>query len=165
MVALGVRPEMFRSARRHALQLDELAEDQGKRLPARGGLGPCRSDRVLSPRHRSNDPTLLLLDFDLEFGKFLAKSLGLTPAFRLDLDEPQDDVAVALAGPAHGPESLEDGRLDPDQALDKAELNVTATLDVADRIIARWKMRLAELNEQDPLPKVIEGKVIDVTPE
>ena len=30
---------------------------------------------------------------------------------RLDLDEPQDEVAVAFAGPAHGPELVDDGRL------------------------------------------------------
>jgi len=35
----------------------------------------------------------------------------------LDLDEPQDDVAVAFAGPAHGPELVDDGRLQPDQPL------------------------------------------------
>jgi hypothetical protein len=28
---------------------------------------------------------------------------------RLKLDEPEDDVAVALARPAHGPQAVEDG--------------------------------------------------------
>jgi hypothetical protein len=39
------------------------------------------------------------------------------PALRLDLDQPQDDVGVALARPAHGGELVGDGRLDPDQPL------------------------------------------------
>jgi hypothetical protein len=34
-----------------------------------------------------------------------------------DLDEPQGGVAVALAGPAHGRQAVDDGRLDLDQPL------------------------------------------------
>ena len=38
-------------------------------------------------------------------------------------------------------------------------------LDMSDRIIARWKENLAELNRTDPLPpKTIEGEKVDVTP-
>jgi hypothetical protein len=36
---------------------------------------------------------------------------------RLGLDQPQDDVAVALAGAAEGREAVGDVRLDPDQPL------------------------------------------------
>ena len=36
---------------------------------------------------------------------------------RLHLDQPQDHVAVALAGPAQGREAVDDGRLEPDQAF------------------------------------------------
>jgi hypothetical protein len=35
----------------------------------------------------------------------------------LQFDEPQDDLAVALAGPAHGPHSVDHGRLDLDEAI------------------------------------------------
>ena len=35
----------------------------------------------------------------------------------LQFDEPQDDVALALAGPAHGPHALDHSRLDLDEAL------------------------------------------------
>jgi hypothetical protein len=42
---------------------------------------------------------------------------GLTAGLRLALDEPQDDVAEALAGSAQGTELVGDGRLDPDQPL------------------------------------------------
>jgi hypothetical protein len=41
---------------------------------------------------------------------------------RLDLDQRQDDVAVALAGPAHGPQMVEDSRLDVDEELPAASL-------------------------------------------
>ena len=33
----------------------------------------------------------------------------------LQFDEPQDDVAVALAGPAHGPHAVDHSRLDLDE--------------------------------------------------
>ena len=33
-------------------------------------------------------------------------------ALRLDLDQPQDDVGIALARPAHGGETVDDGRLE-----------------------------------------------------
>ena len=36
---------------------------------------------------------------------------------RLKLDEPQDDATVTLAGTAHDPHSVHDGRLDLDEAL------------------------------------------------
>jgi len=38
-------------------------------------------------------------------------------ALGFQFDQPQDDVAVALAWPAHGREPVDDGRPDPDQAL------------------------------------------------
>jgi hypothetical protein len=41
---------------------------------------------------------------------------------RLKLDEPKDDAAVALAGTAHGPHPVHDGRLD---LLDEASTAVT----------------------------------------
>jgi hypothetical protein len=44
----------------------------------------------------------------------LTKSLTLP---RLDLDQPQDHVGVVLAGPAHGPHAVDDGRLDLDEAF------------------------------------------------
>jgi FtsZ-binding cell division protein ZapB len=36
---------------------------------------------------------------------------------RLKFDEPQDDATVTLAGAAHGPHPVHDGRLDLDEAL------------------------------------------------
>jgi hypothetical protein len=36
---------------------------------------------------------------------------------------------------------------------DKLETTGIVVLDVADRIVARWKQNLAKLNEEDPLPK------------
>jgi hypothetical protein len=36
---------------------------------------------------------------------------------RLKFDEPQDDATVTLAGAAHGPDPVHDGRLDLDEAL------------------------------------------------
>lgn len=48
--------------------------------------------------------------------------------------------------------------------LAQKDVNVTQTIDVADRIIARWKQNLAKLNAEDPLPNMIEGRAIDVTP-
>ncbi len=47
--------------------------------------------------------------------------------------------------------------------LAQKDVNVTQTVDVADRIIARWKENLAKLNKEEPLPKIIEGRAIDVT--
>jgi hypothetical protein len=41
---------------------------------------------------------------------------------------------------------------------DRADLNVNATLDVADRIIARWKENLARLKAQEA--KTIEGEAV-----
>jgi hypothetical protein len=35
----------------------------------------------------------------------------------VQLDEPQDDVAVAFAGPAHGPHAIDESRFDLDEAL------------------------------------------------
>ena len=43
---------------------------------------------------------------------------------------------------------------------DRAELNVNTTLDVADRIIARWKENLDRLNRDEPL--TIEGEKLPV---
>ena len=40
----------------------------------------------------------------------------LSPA-RLQLSETQDDVAIVLAGPAHGPRAVDDSRLDVDEAI------------------------------------------------
>ena len=42
---------------------------------------------------------------------------------RLKLDEPQDDATVALAGMAHRPHSVHDGRLDLDEALTMVTLH------------------------------------------
>jgi len=42
-------------------------------------------------------------------------------------------------------------------------VNVNTTIDVADRIIARWKVNLARLNVEEPL--TIEGEKVDVGPE
>jgi len=42
---------------------------------------------------------------------------GVSRDLRLRFDEPQDHVGVALAGTAHRPQAIDDGRLDPDQAL------------------------------------------------
>jgi hypothetical protein len=33
-------------------------------------------------------------------------------SLRLDLDQPQNHVAIVLSRPTHGPETVEDGRLD-----------------------------------------------------
>ena len=38
-------------------------------------------------------------------------------SLRFHLDQPQDDIAVQLAGATHGRETVDDGRLEPDQAL------------------------------------------------
>ena len=52
-----------------------------------------------------------------------AEKMRLTPSYynlsaaRLDLDQPQDDFAVAVAGPAHGPHAVDHRRLDLDEAL------------------------------------------------
>jgi hypothetical protein len=35
---------------------------------------------------------------------------------RFQFDEPEDDGAPALAGPPHGPQAVENGRLDVDEA-------------------------------------------------
>jgi hypothetical protein len=43
--------------------------------------------------------------------------------------------------------------------LAQKDVNVTQTIDVADRIIARWKENLARLNAEEP--KVIEGERVD----
>ena len=42
---------------------------------------------------------------------------------RLKFDEPQDDATVALAGMAHRPHSVHDGRLDLDEALTMVTLH------------------------------------------
>jgi hypothetical protein len=42
-------------------------------------------------------------------------SPGHAVSGRLRRNEPEDDVAVALAGPTHGPQTVEDGRLDVDE--------------------------------------------------
>jgi hypothetical protein len=47
----------------------------------------------------------------------LAAQLILSRFACLQFDEPQDDLAVALAGPAHGPHAVDHGRLDLDEAL------------------------------------------------
>jgi hypothetical protein len=57
------------------------------------------------------------------------------------------------------------GKLHQKRYGDHSSVEVNQTFDVADRIIARWKENLKRLNEEDPLPKVIEGKAVDVTPE
>src|SRR5271165_4192951 len=44
-------------------------------------------------------------------------SLLQHPASRLDLGQPQDHVAIALAPPAHGGQAVSDSRLDPNPAL------------------------------------------------
>src|SRR5580693_7206268 len=52
-----------------------------------------------------------------------AEEMRLTPSYynlsaaRLDLDQPQDDFAVAVVGPAHGPHAVDHRRLDLDEAL------------------------------------------------
>jgi hypothetical protein len=48
-------------------------------------------------------------------------------ALRLDLDQPQDDVGIALAGAAHGGEFVDDGRLQPNEPLAlRVELRLVA---------------------------------------
>ncbi len=47
--------------------------------------------------------------------------------------------------------------------LAQKDVNVTQTIDVADRIIARWKQNLVKLNAEEPL--TIEGRAVDVTPQ
>ena len=42
---------------------------------------------------------------------------GLCSALGLQLDEPEDHDAVALAGPAQRSRAVDDGRLEPDQML------------------------------------------------
>src|SRR5271156_3967937 len=42
---------------------------------------------------------------------------GLGALARLEFNEPQDHFAVALTGAAHGRETVDDGRLDPDQPV------------------------------------------------
>jgi hypothetical protein len=41
----------------------------------------------------------------------------LASAARFDLDQPQDDIAQALAGAAHGPQAVDDGPHKPDPDL------------------------------------------------
>jgi hypothetical protein len=53
---------------------------------------------------------------------------GLTPALRLDLDEPQDDVAVALAVLRMVLSRSRNGRLDPDPLALLVGLGLVATL-------------------------------------
>ena len=48
-------------------------------------------------------------------GDNLQAALGT--ALRLQFDKPQDDVALALAGPMHGPQAIDNGRLDLNEAL------------------------------------------------
>ena len=48
-------------------------------------------------------------------GRGLSRSLFWVAC--LQFDEPQDDLAVALAGPAYGPHAVDHGRLDLDEAL------------------------------------------------
>jgi hypothetical protein len=39
----------------------------------------------------------------------------------LPIDEPENDVAIALAGLAHGPQKVEGGRLDMDDAVGRPD--------------------------------------------
>jgi hypothetical protein len=54
-------------------------------------------------------------------------------------------------------------KLAPKKYGDKSEVSVNTTIDVADRIIARWKVNLARLSAEEPL--TIEGEKVDVRPE
>jgi hypothetical protein len=56
-------------------------------------------------------------------------------------------------------------KLAPKKYGDRSDVNVTQTIDVADRITKRWKENLSKLNELEPLPpRVIEGAKVDAAP-
>jgi hypothetical protein len=50
-------------------------------------------------------------------GAGVSKAPPLGPLSGLQFHKPEDDIGVGLARPAHGPETVDDGRLDPNQPL------------------------------------------------
>ena len=57
-----------------------------------------------------------------------------TSSLRLGLDEPQDDIAVALAGATHGPQTGEDSVVQSDKAL-AALVDLVLVADGAERAL------------------------------
>ena len=69
---------------------------------------PGRTEALPSARHQ------------LRLGDLSGRHLWRQPHAhyaRLQFDEPEDDVPVALAGPAHGPDAVDYRRLDLDESL------------------------------------------------
>src|SRR5580658_10729940 len=70
----------------------------------------------------------------------------------LDLDDPRDHVAVALAGLAHGFELIDDNRLKPDKALGFASTSRSNLTEPSGSVEAIWaeSARTGRLGNRKP---------------